>query len=111
MNSFGNLIGDNQTFGLSNNGTDTNVGVSKFAIHPNPVMEQANMQLDLVETSEVEITVQAMNGAVLKEIQYGTLDAGRNNVNLDFSGFRTGVYFVSVRTGDSYETTRVVVTK
>lgn len=79
---------------------DLNSTVSSFNVLPNPVNNTAEIKFNLVRSSEVDIELFNLEGQVLKNIYSGKLSAGENKIQLDVSGFASGMYLVKLSDGD-----------
>ena len=65
--------------------------------------------IKVIPSEETEVVLQISNatGSVLVE-ESRSLSAGLNILRYDFSGYRKGMYFIAIRTGDEVEIRRVV---
>ena len=78
--------------------TDIERYIDGFIIGPNPVVNQAVVSLDLIETMEADIEVLDVNGRLIKTIWSGQLTQGANQVMLDGSDLNNGYYYLNLRT-------------
>lgn len=80
-------------------------------VNPNPVNHLAKISYNLVEISDVRVSIHDLQGrevAVLKEEQN---EVGRYSVNFTASEYPTGVYFVRVELGDGeFVKTKKIIT-
>ncbi len=86
-------IGDQTTLGVaaSTNAAQANIASSK--LYPNPVSEQANVELKLNSVSDVKVTLSDIMGKEVMTIAQGTMD----NVNapINVANLNKGVYTVN----------------
>lgn len=92
-----------------------NIGIAEntaafgsVAAYPNPATDLLNLNLDLVKSGNVNITMTNTLGQNVMVENRG-LNAGKNNVQLNTSNLPAGVYFVNVTAEGSTKTIRVVV--
>lgn len=88
-------------------GVEENVAVlNNVTLFPNPATTNANISVNLEETSEVIVNVYNMVGAVvLTEIFNGT--NGANTFALNTSSLENGQYIVNISLGDNVASTQV----
>ena len=80
-------------------------------IYPNPTQGRVMVGIGLSseELAGAVLTLSDVNGKVLSRIQGATLES--NRLELDLTGWSQGVYFVSLRSGSSVITKKLVITK
>jgi hypothetical protein len=76
-------------------------------VYPNPVKELLNLSYYAVETDKAEIMLTNQAGAVVLHKQYNAI-GGQNNVSLNVSGLASGSYLVTVKTGQTTSTVKVI---
>jgi len=83
-----------------------------FDIYPNPGTTTTTLQLNLVETGEVHITIQNLMGQTLQKQSLGKLPTGQHEVSLsrEVNGQKlsSGIYFVRIETGGKVYTEKLV---
>ena len=67
-----------------------------FSLFPNPLNSNANLEFELLEDSEVELSIRDTHGRLIKSLVLTTLDAGTNQIVIDMSHFSSGVYFLDL---------------
>lgn len=70
-------------------------GLSFGYIMPNPIIDQANLNILAESARLAEIQLLDSRGRMVHQQQV-MLDKGENQLNLDFSGFQSGIYFVKM---------------
>ena len=90
-------------------GTDEMEANAKYiSLYPNPANDVAGVELDLMQTSDVEIhVVNSLGQTVLTQAQ--TLDAGVQQVALPTAALSSGLYFVNVSVNGASKTLRLNV--
>ena len=78
-------------------------------IYPNPATEFTQIDLDLTQTSDVEIVLRDMTGRVVKRSIFKALDSDTKNVRVDLSGIRAGTYIVEQNVGSFTKTGKLIV--
>ncbi len=94
-------------------GGPVNVGleegvIENLALFPNPAVDELNLRFNISESSKVVLSVKDITGKILKNI---VVDAqiGDNLVMMETSEFASGVYFLTINTGNSNKTLQFVV--
>jgi hypothetical protein len=99
------------------NGAPTTVGINKsvkslsaFGIFPNPAKETTSLLLNAPKT--IESTVQLFNS--LGEVVYQKnilLNEGKNKIDLNLENLSGGVYFASIKTGESTISKKLILNR
>ncbi|MBP6826526.1 MAG: T9SS type A sorting domain-containing protein [Saprospiraceae bacterium] len=91
-------------------GTKTPVNNLDLGLTPNPATEgTAQLSFELKQSSEANITITDVRGALVRNVQNGTMNAGVNTVSLNVASLQNGVYFVQVQSGNLSGTKKLVV--
>jgi hypothetical protein len=108
---------DNQMYAVKI--TPTIVGINEFAnpisnissAYPNPVTgTHFNVDINLSRTSKsAQVTVHNIAGQMVHQQNLGTLSIGMNRVQVDVTGYQSGIYFYTVIVDDYKETKKVIV--
>lgn len=77
-------------------------------LFPNPVQDRAVIHIAMGVNQEVSLTVSDQLGRQLV-LQQQTMAAGMNSVEMDFSEFTPGIYFIHVQSESGTEMVKVVV--
>lgn len=80
-------------------------------IYPNPFNNQSRVNVFLNKDSKVKITVYNFIGEEIKHILSGNLRAGFHSINIDGSGFSSGVYLMKVKVDDQIKIKKFIVIK
>ncbi|HEY6162771.1 MAG TPA: T9SS type A sorting domain-containing protein [Bacteroidia bacterium] len=95
----------------SSNGVENISGNVSLGIFPNPMNNNATIDLQLTQSSNVEVNVFDVVGRNMITLPQGTLSAGMHLIDLDASKLPSGVYFVKVKAGNDVVTKKIVVQK
>ncbi|HET6991126.1 MAG TPA: Omp28-related outer membrane protein, partial [Bacteroidia bacterium] len=95
------------------NGYVTGVPTStlpEFSVNlfPNPTDGDAQLKVDLATSQEVVVTITDVTGKVVATRNYGEM-VGQYILPVETAGLSSGIYMVEVRTGDSVNTTKLIV--
>lgn len=82
---------------------DTNIN-----IFPNPVVDQAQMNFELADNSDVQINIYDMNGRLVQTTEMDAV-AGQNTVQLNTSELSSGTYFVSLESATQRDVAKIIV--
>ena len=87
-------------------------GVSIHNIYPNPFSDVTNINFSLAETGRVEVTINDMTGRIVANIADGQLPAGDHQLTWEAGNNVTnGIYFCTIRTGNTTITRKVMLTR
>ncbi|MFU8844791.1 MAG: T9SS type A sorting domain-containing protein [Bacteroidales bacterium] len=67
-----------------------------FAIHPNPVRQNAILNFDLAEDDFLMTNIYNSNGQLVRMAFREAFRSGKHSVNIDFTGLEGGLYFVNL---------------
>jgi hypothetical protein len=76
---------------------------------PNPFSGSTNIQVNLSESANLSIEVISITGQKVFEVNYGKSSAGIHNLTIDASQMASGVYFYTVRAGETSITNKMIV--
>jgi hypothetical protein len=77
--------------------------------YPNPFNGTTEVVIYLRNQSDINVTITDVTGKVVSEVNYGTLTPGNHELEMDASGFESGVYFYTVRSGSNAVTRKMQV--
>lgn len=87
---------------LSSTGTTT-------MLYPNPIDNEGMIQLDLSSDTEIEISIEDVNGRLIEVVNYGTQKAGNVQLRFDASTYANGIYMLVVKTDDAVKKDKIVI--
>lgn len=90
------------------NNVDANI--SSVELYPNPTSNETSVNISLVNSSDVAVTLLNNVGQVVYQSTV-TLNAGSNKVNIDTKNLASGIYNVLVATENGSVTKKLSVTK
>ncbi len=80
------------------------------AIYPNPTDDRSTIDISLSSANRVRIKVTDMAGKIISYNDYGILEAGRHDIQIDPVVLKTaGIYLVSVESGNNHIVRKIVV--
>ena len=88
--------------------------VAEYALHqnyPNPFNPETTIAFDLVEASEVMLTVFNSLGQEVASLTDGTLSQGRHTVTFAAGDLPSGIYFYRLESGDFTAMKKMVLMK
>lgn len=74
--------------------------VTPLSIFPNPANDKINVSFNLIQNSDVEISILNINGQTLSTKKISHLNKGIQSVELNVNTLNTGIYMISVKTND-----------
>ena len=94
-----------------NVGVAENDLVSISSVYPNPANGSTNVGFNLKQAGNVAVTITNLLGQTVATVNPGKLAAGSNNVILNLSNMKAGVYFVNVSVDGISTTKKLTVTE
>jgi len=86
-------------------------GVKISQNFPNPADKVTNFVYELQKPTNVTFEIYDMNGRLVKEVNQGSVEAGKHKYTIDVDTYNSGVYFVTIKTNETSITKRMVITK
>jgi len=91
-----------------NNNIDRNIA-SVSNLYPNPTNGLTNVDLSLVKNADVSAEVVNMMGQTVYTQDYGFKTVGMHKLTINATDLTSGIYFVTVRAGNSTSTSKMIV--
>ena len=85
--------------------------VNDVSLYPNPVNEQATMNFNLDEATEMFVNVYDVTGKKVVNVYDGLMNAGPHILTIDVSSLEAGIYFTVINSGKGNKTLKMVVVK
>ena len=108
-----NLFIDNINF----SGLSTTVGITEheamnsIKIYPNPVINGATIEFNLVKIADVTISVVNLLGSAVFSTSLGEMNRGQHTFKLDAQDLNAGIYFIVLNADNQKITKRVIINK
>ena len=80
-------------------------------LYPNPVNQEATIDLNLNEATNVSVFVYDITGKIVATVFNGQMDAGLTTLKVDASELEAGIYFTTIVSGTAKKTLKMVVVK
>ena len=77
--------------------------------YPNPFNSQTNISYHLTAAENVIVEVQDVTGRIVRVIEEGAMPAGLHNLTLYRNDLAPGMYYYTLKAGDSIKTKRMVI--
>lgn len=90
---------------------DEDNGNITFNVYPNPFSGTTTFNINLLESSTVGIDVYNIVGEKVTSISKSRMNAGENNISFDGSNLPSGVYFVTLVSGNQSVTKKIAINK
>ena len=84
--------------------------IGSVDVFPNPMNENANININLISSQNVTVEVYDVTGALVSTENEGVLSEGQHIVALNSKNLANGMYFVKVTAGQAVETRKINVT-
>ena len=100
-----------EAFIVNLSGLEFPLTVSLHHAYPNPFNPSTTLEYSLSNAGELNITVYDMSGRVVEELVNGFKDQGVGSVTWNADSHSSGVYFITMSSGQFIQTQKVVLVK
>jgi hypothetical protein len=100
INNHGNII-DGMDIGAASAWVGQN--------YPNPFKGSTLIDFELINPSEVILSVMDLSGRKVMEVSQGQMPVGKHTVTLQTTGLEAGAYFYTLRAGGFTQTRQMVI--
>jgi hypothetical protein len=80
----------------------------QFSLYPNPTSQKCFIELDVTLSANLEILVLNYLGQIVKQKNHRS-QFGKNKIELDLTNIKNGIYFVSIKNGNTTSTKKLIV--
>ncbi|HLP12819.1 MAG TPA: T9SS type A sorting domain-containing protein [Flavobacteriales bacterium] len=93
---------------------DASIGVNELEalagvqVFPNPVSGLATVSVEMPEVGDITVNISNSLGQVLASQKQYNAAAGTNRIDVDFSAFESGVYYVNVTVGNKSTIAKII---
>ena len=84
-------------------------GRNEVRFYPNPAVDEATMQLNIVTAGQAVVKIYDLNGRLVMTRDLGRVAEGTTERSIDCSGLARGMYLVNVLVGDTKATSKLMV--
>ena len=85
--------------------------VENTKLYPNPAQNSATLELSLVQDSKVNISIYDLSGKEINTIFNGTLNSGKNEIEINTSNLSNGIYYTKISNKNSVKTIKLSISK
>lgn len=94
----------------SNVGIEEETALSNISLYPNPTSENSTLEIELLESKNVEIDVYDVLGKKVSEVFAGKLNVGTHKINIEKQhSMNPGIYFVRIKSGNGTKVEKLMV--
>lgn len=86
---------------------ETEISANEFNVYPNPFEHFTNLNFNLEESKDVEVHMYDVMGKLVYSNDFGRLNSGNHNIQLDADGLSSGAYFLRITVDEEYITKTV----
>ncbi len=83
--------------------------LSNMVIYPNPATSEVNIEVNVNETSLMNIEILDITGKVVSGSRNNNIYSGSNTLKINVSNLKSGVYFIKSTVGNDIKTSRLVI--
>ena len=107
----GNFGSKEETQFYATSGTDINTisSISSVNVYPNPANEQATLNINITEPSNVSVTVFDAFGRTISDNNHGLLSSGKHSIVLNTKDYNKGLFFIKININNTSLTQRLIV--
>ena len=97
--------------------TTLSVGIAEIQtiagvnLYPNPVSQEATIDVNLNEATNVSVFVYDITGKVVANVFDGQMNAGMTTLKVDVSNLDAGIYYTAIVSNNAKKTLKMVVVK
>ena len=89
--------------------TTVDKGDNKISIYPNPAIDNATLELTVVDAGNAVMKIYDINGKLIYSERMGNLNEGLHRYSIDCSKFQHGIYLMNVTIGNYTATSKLIV--
>lgn len=82
--------------------------LNNVSVFPNPSTNDAKVEFNLANASDVTINVTDITGKTVETIKLGNVNAGVSSANLNVANYATGIYNVVITTNETSVTSKLI---
>ncbi|MDO8549137.1 MAG: T9SS type A sorting domain-containing protein [Ignavibacteria bacterium] len=79
--------------------------------YPNPFNPKTSIEVEILEDSEIEITIYSLDGTEISKLYKGFLSKGLHRFSFDGEGLPSGIYLYKVAAPNYTQTKKMILTK
>lgn len=96
------------TLGIEDIEIETGGQFGKLINYPNPCNEKTTLSFNLIQTSDIEITILDVTGKLIEKITKKNLDSGKNEIQINTSKLQSGNYLYQLQVSNHSGTFRQI---
>jgi hypothetical protein len=104
-------LGDMQWFPNWEGVSTHNANVSSVIVYPNPVTTYAAFKYELNKSSDVQLLIYSLTGQLINTVDAGYQLKGANSVNWAVNTVPAGIYFYTIKSNNSTQTGKFIISK
>jgi photosystem II stability/assembly factor-like uncharacterized protein len=111
VGNFGTIV-KTVSGGVTNISPISNVIPDEYILHqnfPNPFNPSTKIKFDLIQSTNVTLTIYDITGKLIITLVNENLDAGSYEYSWDASGFSSGLYFYRIFAGENFHDTKSMI--
>jgi len=85
--------------------------ISTATVYPNPAIQKATIKLDLIKSTEIEISIYDLNGQELHIAFRGNCSSGENLLPIDLSKLNNGLYQIRIGDGENFKSLPLLISR
>lgn len=105
------LSEEEKMFNVTTTSVNENDLFSYVNVFPNPVRENAYINIGLSKSESVKVSVYNVVGEMVYSIDKGEMTEGDHQIDVNTASFAAGVYMVKIETGSGAVTKKITVSK
>lgn len=80
---------------------------NNLTVYPNPVINEAMLEFNLLNSSGASIQITAISGQVVSRLNMGVLEAGNHVIPINFGKMEVGLYLITLKTNEFIDNRKV----
>lgn len=103
-----NLYIDNINIGQNTTSINENDITDIFSVYPNPVNDELNVEMNLINSSDVIINIYDVTGRMVNSYSCGLIPQGKHMERIDVSSLNSGIYHLTITTNSGVKTEQLI---
>lgn len=94
----------------NNVGIEEETALSNIILYPNPTSENSTLEIEMIESKNIEIDVFDVLGKKVSEVFKGKLNVGLHKFNIEkYNSMNPGIYFVRIKSGNGIKVEKLMI--
>jgi len=88
---------------------ENQIELANIIVYPNPIVESFNLEFEVKQSTLGRIILTDVHGKTMAILFEGNFESGKQVFHLDRNNLKTGIYFIRIKTNNTYLVRKVIV--